>query len=192
MATEFECRAHLWCLIILANLTRLPSNASLMVSRNGSFIPALTQAICCEDAETRKFATFAIQNLSLDTSLRDEIADSSALLKALCKTVLRGEASVQNGESLAAIATLKNIVDDSSIILKLLNYPFFLKSLTVVAMRAEGIVTKEMQFMACDALSTFSHWLNRVASTPLLKDDKYSKTVMPTHQKTGWEQWEEE
>lgn len=163
-----------------------------MVPRNELFIPALTLAISREDAETRRYATFAVQNLSMDAAVRNDIADNCALLKGLCKTVLRGEASAQNGESLAAIATLKNLVDDPSNIFKLLSSPVFLKNLTVIALRAEAFVTSEMQFMACDALATFSHWLNKVSSTPLLKDEKYSNTELPTHQKVGWAQWEEE
>ncbi len=192
VSTMFESLAHLWCLIILANLTRLPSNLWTLAGQHTTLIPTLTLALSCKQEETRRFSAYTIQNLSMSSRVRDELADSCNLLKALCKSVVLGDASASNGESLASIATLKNLVSDASNIFKLLNAPVFLKNLTVVALRAEAFVTDDMQFMACDTLATFSHWLDRVSRTPLLKDEKYAKVTLPTHQNVGWKTWEED
>jgi len=83
------------------------------------------------------------------------------------------------------------MVDDASNIFKLLNSPLFLKNLTVVALRAKAFVTDEMQFIACDALATFSYWLDRVTSSPLLKDERFVNVTLPTHNDVAWEEWEE-
>jgi len=192
VCTMLDSRAHLWCLIILANLTRLPSNQWNLVARHPSLIPTLTFALSCKQEETRRFAAYTIQNLSMNSRVRDELADSCTLLKILCKSVVLGDVSASNGESLASIATLKNLVSDASNIFKMLNAPVFLKNLTVVALRAEAFVTDDMQFMACDTLATFSHWLDRVSRTPLLKEEKYVKVALPTHQNVGWKTWEED
>ena len=53
-------------------------------------------------------------------------------------------------------------------------------------------ITEEMQYLACDALSTLSHWLRKIASSGNRSDLKVLKTkdmFVPTMKVVTWMQW---
>ena len=68
-------------------------------------------------------------------------------------------------EKLAAVSTLKNLADEPTNLIPMTNTPDCFATLMQVAHGQDGNTTEMMQFLACDALATLSHWLRKIAST---------------------------
>jgi len=68
-------------------------------------------------------------------------------------------------------------------------------TLMKVAHGQDGNTTEMMQFLACDALATLSHWLRKIASTESMepglnkKAPKIAEMMNPTLHVVTWAQW---
>jgi len=157
-----EKPSHLLVIKILANLTRHRLNTKILVFRERIVVPALVQATLSEDDEVRQFACYALQNLSQDKSCRQELAIVENLITALCDCSRQTSAEE---ERLAAISALKNLCDEPANLIPMTNTPECIATLMHLAHGKEAGVTDVMQYRACDALATLSHWLRKIATS---------------------------
>jgi hypothetical protein len=183
---------HVLAVQLLAHLTRHRLNSKSLVFKMQVFIQAMVQATYSPSDISRRYACFAIQNFSHDKSCRQELASSEKLITALCK---RARHSKDPEERLAAICALKNLTDEPANLIPLSNTAECIATLMQIAHGQEEGVTEMMQFRACDALATISHWLRKIAtngqSTDAVKDGDVMPTTMfvPSLKVVGWEQY---
>lgn len=183
---------HILAVQLLAHLTRHRLNSKSLVFKMQVFIQAMVQATYSPSEICRRYACFAIQNFSNDKSCRQELASSDKLITALCK---RARHSKDPEERLAAICALKNLTDEPANLIPLSNTAECIATLMQIAHGQEEGVTEMMQFRACDALATISHWLRKIAtngqSTEAIKDGDVVPTTMfvPSLKVVGWEQY---
>eukprot|EP00592_Proboscia_alata_P018925 CAMPEP_0194402922 /NCGR_PEP_ID=MMETSP0176-20130528/1587_1 /TAXON_ID=216777 /ORGANISM="Proboscia alata, Strain PI-D3" /LENGTH=1026 /DNA_ID=CAMNT_0039200505 /DNA_START=119 /DNA_END=3199 /DNA_ORIENTATION=+ len=188
---------------IYANFSRHPDNVQRMVHRIKDLLPTLVRAMRNDtNAETRMFTCYAIENLSCDVSVRQELANIPGLLMALCACALKASHEL---EQLSAIRALKNLGDEPANIIPFSNSPGCFATLMRLAHDNDSYVNVKVQYVACDALATFSHWLKKIAVNGVSmgdfgadgddgsnnrggKDGKY--LTLPTHQASNWEQWQ--
>ena len=109
--------------------------------------------------------------------------------------VQRVSLSGNEEEKLAAVSTLKNLADEPTNLIPMTNTPECFATLMKVAHGQDGDTTEMMQYLACDALATLSHWLRKIASTetslpgPKKSAPRDSNLMNPTLQVVTWSQW---
>jgi len=156
-------------------------------------LPALVQGTYSTNDVARRYACFAIQNFSHDKSCRQELASSDNLIVALCK---RARHSKDPDERLAAVCSLKNLTDEPANLIPLSNTAECIATLMQIAHGQEEGVTEMMQFKACDALATISHWLRKIATNGQSMDaikngeTKPPGMFVPSLKVVGWDQYE--
>lgn len=188
-----ESQIHILSVQLLAHLTRHRLNSKSLVFKMQEVIPAMVKATYSNAELTRRYACFGIQNFSHDKSCRQELASSEKLITALCK---RARHSKDPEERLAAICALKNLTDEPANLIPLSNTAECIATLMQIAHGQEEGVTEMMQFRACDALATISHWLRKIAtngqSMDAIKhgDEKPVGMFVPSLKVVGWEQYE--
>ena len=185
-----ESPFHTYALKIIANLTRHRGNSKLLVFHHRVVVPALVQAMSSRSLESRTHAIHSLQNLSQDKSCRQDIAITQNLVDAI---VQRVRLSSDMQEKLAAVTTLKNLADEPANLIPMTNTPDCFATLMQVA-NGGNEITEMMQFQACDALATLSHWLRKIASTGTLEQGskevpKASDLMNPTLRVVTWSQW---
>ena len=184
---------HVLAVQLLAHLTRHRLNGKLLVFKEQTVVPALVKASYSNDEVARRYACFALQNFSHDKSCRQELATSEKLIIALCK---RARHSRDSEERLASICTLKNLTDEPANLIPLSNTAECIATLMQIAHGQEEGVTEMMQFRACDALATISHWLRKIAtngqSMNAVKHGEMKPTSMfvPSLKVVGFDQYE--
>ena len=179
---------HVHATKILANLTRHRGNSKLIVFQIRIVVPAFVTALSSENDETRRFACFALQNLSQDKPCRQEVASTQGLVMALCR---RARQASDPEEKTAAISALKNLTDDPANLIPMTNTPECFATLMQIAHGHDETITEEMQYLACDALATLSHWLRKIASsgnndTPMRSGEMF----VPSMKVVTWTQWQ--
>jgi hypothetical protein len=143
--------------------------------------------------DTRKFSCFALQNLSKDKSCRQEVASAENLVYALCQ---RARHATDKEEKLSAISTLKNLTDEPANLIPMTNTQECFATLMQIAHGDEENVTDMMQFLACDALATLSHWLRKIATSGKSLEAAKSgiqpsqELFVPSLRVVTWTQWE--
>lgn len=163
-----------------------------MAFKQQMVVPALVKATYSNSDVSRRYGCFAIQNLSHDKSCRQELASSETLIAALCK---RARHSKDPEERLAAICSLKNLTDEPANLIPLSNTPECIATLMQIAHGQEEGVTEIMQFRACDALATISHWLRKIATNGQAMDalkhggTKAPGMFVPSLKVVGWSQY---
>jgi hypothetical protein len=155
--------SHEHAVKFLACLTRHRLNTKPLVFRRRTVVPALVNATSSPSDLARLYACYALQNLSQDKSCRQELAIADNLLTSLCERS-RG-ATDQEGERLAALSSLKNLTDEPANLIPMSNTTDCIATLMHLAHGRQEGVTPLMQFRACDALATLSHWLRKIASS---------------------------
>jgi hypothetical protein len=189
-----ESQAHTCAVKFLANLSRHRLNTKLMVFQERTVIMALVRATYSPIEETRLFACYALQNLTHDQSCRQELASVDGLVTTLCCRCRYADAE---DERLAAISALKNLCDEPANLIPLTNTPECIATLMHLAHGREDGVTEMMQYCACDALATLSHWLRKIATSGKALDDvqrgippeSETSLFVPTLRVVTWNQW---
>ena len=188
-----ESPSHTFSVKLLANLTRHRMNSKVMVFQERRTVPALVHGANSENDETRLYACYAIQNLAQEKSCRQELAMIENLVPTLCS---RGRFSTAEDERLAAISALKNLCDEPANLIPLTNTPECISTLMHLAHGKEEGVTETMQYRACDALATLSHWLRKIATSGKSLDDMQNgrtpdkKLFVPSLRVVTWNQWQ--
>lgn len=156
-----ESPIHSLAVQFLAHLTRHRLNSKILVFKEHTVVPALVKATYSNIEASRRYACFAIQNFSHNKSCRQELAGNEKLITALCK---RARHSRDTEERLASICALKNLTDEPANLIPLSNTSECIATLMQIAHGQEDGITEMIQFRACDALATISHWLRKIAT----------------------------
>jgi len=184
---------------LLAYLSRHRSNSKILVFKMKEVVPAVVFATHSENAESRKYACFTLQNFSQDKPCRQQLASINNLLLAVCCRI-RG--SKNQEEKLAALYTLKNLTDEPANLIPMTNTPECFATLMQVAHASDESVTEMMQYLGCDALATLSHWFRSIATSGQRigtmnqgnenknKNAKKDELFVPTLQVLNWEPWQ--
>ena len=130
-----------------------------------------------QNSEARKYACFAIQNLSQDKPCRQELAGTPGLLSALCVRVRQAS---DPEERLAALHCLKNLTDEPANLIPMTNTPECFATLMQIAHASDDSVTEMMQYLGCDALATLSHWFRSIATSGQRIDAQKRKKPIST------------
>jgi hypothetical protein len=157
-----ESLAHEHAVKLIAHLTRHRGNSKYFVFKVKKIIPALINASSSPNDETRKYACFGVQNLSQDKPCRQELAGTDGLLAALCVRIRQPS---NPEERLSAIQALTNLTNEPANLIPMTNTPECLATLMQIAHAGDDSVTEMMQFLACDALATLSHWFRSIATS---------------------------
>lgn len=154
--------SHEHAVRLLAHMTRHRGNSKHLVFKMRKVVPVLVKASFSQNDETRRYACFALQNLSQDKPCRQELAITEDLLTALCVRIRQASDPV---ERLSAIHALKNLTDEPANLIPMTNTPECFATLMQIAHSGDDSVTAMMQFLGCDALATLSHWFRSIATS---------------------------
>ncbi|KAI2502939.1 hypothetical protein MHU86_11526 [Fragilaria crotonensis] len=178
--------SHVYAVKILANVTRHRANAKHIVFKLKIIVPAMVQATKSTSIDARQHALFAIQNLSQDRYCRQEVANTKDLILALCQ---RARQSTISEEKLAAISGLKNLTDDPANLIPLSNTAECFATLMQIAHDSD--VDVKMQYIACDALATLSHWLRKIATSGSIGSSNTAapSLFVPSLKAVTFDQW---
>lgn len=150
----------------------------------------MVHAMSSSSVLSRTFACRALQNLAQDKSCRQDIAMTKGLVESL---VQRVGLSGNEEEKFAAVSALKNLADEPTNLIPMTNTPDCFATLMQVAHGQDGNTTEMMQFLACDALATLSHWLRKIASmeAPSTGPASPKEPILmnPTLKVVSWSQW---
>ena len=212
-----ESPSHALAIQILAHLTRHRLNKTLAFKPK-TFVPALVEATQSPSDEARLYACYALQNLSQEKSCRQELAIAAHLIEVLCDRCRNG---TQDAERLAAVSTLKNLCDEPANLIPMTNTTGCVSTLMHFAHNggwngntvgsggggenkeelddgnddSGGHVTAVMQYRACDALATLSHWLRKIATSGNSLDRNQQGRpptkglFVPSLREVSWNQW---
>jgi hypothetical protein len=210
-----ESPSHALAVKILANLTRHRLN-KVLAFKPKTVVPALVEATQSTNDDARLYACYAIQNLSQEKSCRQELAIAEHLIEALCDRCRNG---TLDAERLAAVSTLKNLCDEPANLIPLTNTPGCVTTLMHLAHAATPfprstaanddnptdafapppppplVITELMQYRACDALATLSHWLRKIATSGHSLDATQKGRLpnkglfVPSLREVSWNQW---
>jgi hypothetical protein len=179
---------------IFAHLTRNRANSKHLVFKVKDVVPALVFATQSENGESRKYACFALQNLSQDKPCRQEMASTDGLLSSICRRIRNAK---DEAEKLAALHTLKNLTDEPANLIPMTNTPECFATLMQVAHASDDSVTEVMQYIGCDALATLSHWFRSIATSgqrigTTKRNDERAKDELfvPSLRVVTWEPWQ--
>jgi len=188
-----ESPSHALAIKVLAHLTRHRLNKGLAFKPK-TVVPALVEATQSPSDDARLYACYALQNLSQEKSCRQELAIAAHLIEVLCDRCRNGK---QEAERLAAISTLKNLCDEPANLIPMTNTTGCVSTLMHFAHPAEQDkhVTELMQYRACDALATLSHWLRKIATSGNSLDRTQQGRApikglfVPSLREVSWNQW---
>ena len=187
-----ESPSHIHAIKIICNLTRHRGNSKLLVFNNRRVVPAMVLAMSSPSVESRTYACRTLQNLSNDKSCRQDIAITKNLVESLVERV---RLASDQDEKLAAVCTLKNLSDEPSNLIPMTNTPECFATLMQIAHGEDSNTTEMMQFQACDALATLSHFLRKIASSASVElgtnndTPKASELMNPTLKVVTCSQW---
>ena len=193
IAILHDTRAHILAIKILASITRHRLNSKELVFKHKQVVPALIKTTTSPDDEARLYSCYALQNLTQDKSCRQELAVASGLISSLCD---RSRKATNADERLAAICAIKNLCDEPANLIPLTNTPDCIATLMHLAHGMEEGITEMMQYRACDALATLSHWLRKIATSgQALESTKAGKPAptslfVPSLTTVSFEQWQ--
>jgi hypothetical protein len=179
---------------LLAHFSRHRGNSKHLVFKMKHVVPAIVFASQSENAESRKYACFALQNFSQDKPCRQELASIDGLLSAVCRRI---RSARNEEEKLAALNTLKNLTDEPANLIPMTNTPECFATLMQVAHASDESVTETMQYIGCDALATLSHWFRSIATSgqrigTKKRNNEQAKDelFMPKLKVVTWEPWQ--
>lgn len=190
-----ESSSQHYGLQLFAHLSRHCSNSKILVFKMKEVVPAVVFATDSENAESRKYACFTLQNFSQDKPCRQHLASIDNLLPAVCRRI-RGAKNQE--EKLSALHALKNLTDEPANLIPMTNTPECFATLMHVAHASDESVTEMMQYLGCDALATLSHWFRSIATSgqrigTMNQDNenvRKDELFVPTLQVLNWEPWQ--
>jgi len=177
--------SHVHALRIIANLTRHPGSSKHIVFKVKIVVPAMVLATRSKNNTARLYALYTIQNLSEDRSCRQEVSNTRDLVVSLCQ---RARQAKLHEEQLAAVSTLKNLTDEPANLIPMSNTPECFATLMQIAHGGD----ERIQYLACDALSTLSHWLRKIATAGSSETGQPSTTntlFVPSLKVVPFNQW---
>jgi hypothetical protein len=179
--TGVSANCHALSIQFVANLTRHRLNTKLLVFQERRVVPVLVSAANSSSDAARLHACYGLQNLAQDRACRQELASVDGLVSTLCA---RGRYARDEKERLSAISALKNLTDEPANLIPLTNTPACIATLMHLAHGKEEGVTELMQYRACDALATLSHWLRKIATSGQALNNNHSSgpAVDPSQQ----------
>ena len=187
-----ESSTHLLAVKVLAAMTRHRLNTKILVFKQRDVVPALVNATASTNDDARLFSCYALQNLAQDKSCRQELAVAQGLISAICDRCRKAK---PEEERLAAISAIKNLCDEPANLIPMTNTPDCIATLMHLAHGMEEGITEIMQYRACDALATLSHWLRKIATSgQALENAKAKKPppktlFVPSLQVVDFNQW---
>ena len=190
ISNDHTTPCHALAVKVIANMTRHRLNTKLLVFQERTVVPALVKAANSNNSDCRLYACYALQNMAQDKGCRQELAVIEGLVAVLCS---RGRYATSQDERLAAISALKNLCDEPANLIPLTNAPGCVATLMHIAHGREKGVSGTMQYRACDALATLSHWLRKIASTGKSIDSEpgaSSELFVPSLRVVTWNQYE--
>ena len=176
IANHHDSLSHLLAVKILASLTRHRLNTKILVFKQHDVVPALVKATTSGNDSARLYSCYAIQNLAQDKSCRQELAVAEGLIAAICDQCRKAK---PEEERLAAISAIKNLCDEPANLIPLTNTPDCIATLMHLAHGMEEGITELMQYRACDALSTLSHWLRKISTSGQALENAKAKKPPP-------------
>lgn len=179
--------SHVHAVKVLANVTRHRANSKHIVFKVKIIVPAMVEATKSPNDEARIYSLYALQNLSQDRYCRQEVANTKDLITALCQ---RARQARIPDEKFVAIAALKNLTDDPANLIPMSNTPECFATLMQIAHGTD--VDEKMQYLACDALATLSHWLRKIATSGSVGqsgNDVPASLFVPTLKVVTFDQW---
>lgn len=185
-----EAASHEHAVKILAHLTRHRDNSKWIVFRLRIVVPCFVLSTGSPSDEARKFACYALQNLSQDKACRQEVATTKGVVMAMCQ---RARQATDPDEKLAAISGLKNLTDEPANLIPMTNTPECFATLMQIAHGGDEGITEMMQYLACDGLATLSHWLRKIATSGDAMgnpDKKRTGMFVPSLKTVTWSQWQ--
>jgi hypothetical protein len=180
--------SHAHAVKIIANITRHRDNAKHIVFKIKIVVPAMVFATKSPNEESRQHALCALQNLSQDQFCRQEIANTKDLILSLCQRVRQGTTDT---EKLSAMSALKNLTDEPANLIPMSNTAECFATMMQIA-HGNG-VDVNLQYLACDALATISHWLRKIATSGSIdinhSKESRAKLFEPSLKVVTFEQW---
>jgi len=188
-----NCQAHEHAVKLIAHLTRHRGNTKLFSFKARKIIPALVHSLLSTNDEARKYACFGLQNLSQDKPCRQELAATDGLLAGLCVRIRQASDAE---ERLSAVQALTNLTSEPANLIPMTNTPECIATLMQIAHPGDDSVTETMQFLACDALATLSHWFRSIATSGRQIGQNNNATqggnelFVPSLKIVAYEQWQ--
>jgi hypothetical protein len=166
------------CQAAMANLTRGPENALQLVYHVKNFVTVLVQAASCTAALRRKYACFALQNLSCESGCRQELGYEPKLLQVLL-ICSRNSDYIEEQES--ALTALDNLSKEPSNLVNFTNHGIVAGLLA----HAKDHSKPTLLYLACDTLATLAHWIKETTNQGLAhlpKDGDKNRRALPTRE----------
>ena len=184
-----------FALKVLANLSRHRSNSKILVFKMKEVVPAVVYAMDSGFSESTKFACYCLQNFSQDKPCRQQLASIENLLASVCRSI---RDTTDPEQKLSALHTLKNLADEPANLIPMSNTPDCYATLIQVAHASDESISEMMQYIACDALATQSHWFRSIATSGQrigMVDDPDSfaprdELFVPSQRIRTWEAWQ--
>jgi len=176
IANYHDSPSHLLAIKAVAFLTRHRLNTKILAFKQRYIVPAIVHGTSSMNDSSRLFCCYALQNLAQDKSCRQELAVAPGLISALCE---RSRKAQSEEERLAAISAIKNLCDEPANLIPMTNTPDCIATLMHLAHGMEEGITDLMQYRACDALATLSHWLRKIATSGQALENAKTKQPPP-------------
>jgi len=145
------------CQVTMANLTRVPENALPLVYHVKNFVTVLVLAASSSTAARRKYACFALQNLSCESGCRQELGYEPKLLQVLLQCSRSSDAM---DEQESALTALDNLSKEPSNLVNFTNNGIVAGLLA----HAKDNSKPTLLYLACDALATLAHWIKETTN----------------------------
>lgn len=181
MSNDNENPLRVKGLEIVSNLTRFLPNNTILTPFPG-LVASLVRAAVSKDAGIRIAALRSLQNMSAHPTSKSLLA-TEPVLNALTTCAMLTDVV----EKEAAVACLYNITTDPSAVVAITSTKNVVAALVGLAQDPESSST--IRLLACEALATISLWLQTLAGTGTVPPG-VPNIPLPTHQTTGWEQWD--
>jgi hypothetical protein len=140
------------CNAIFSNLTQHSDNADHLAFDVPAFVSTLVISAACDNAQRRKYACYALQNLSSAASCRSLLGGVPNLLSTLAEDCLRSD---NCDEQLAALTTLDNLTKEQANLIHFTNNQCMATFMSWSRDRSKP----KLQYLASDALVTLAHWM---------------------------------
>eukprot|EP00979_Chaetoceros_neogracilis_P016134 scaffold7119_cov195-Chaetoceros_neogracile.AAC.1 len=173
---DLEDPVHSRCMEALSHLTRFPGNNDVM-AQSQEIQKALYICGLSVSETDRMWTLRAMQNITAHSS---KYIGNNDLLHVLCVSAERLD-FVEEHE--AAISTIGNLCIDPVTVVQVVNCENVVRVLVSVANNTE--YSQDIQFVACDALSTIAMWLQRVARAASVPEG-FTFEALPTLKTTGY------
>jgi len=185
----FSSPSHTKSIIVLAHLSRLKFNNHQMIFRMSNVVTTLIHACQSTDPECRKYACFALQNLSIDKTCRQELAILPGLLAALSACARHDDFEE---EQLAAVSAIRNLSDEYANIIQISNTLDFIPTIIDLSQNTLPSANELVPYYTSDSLAYLSRSLRSISDNGIMlcvQEKKESMVNLPSNQICSWNQW---